>query len=114
MHSRLNSYPIDSYEPGDRKATTWLALLGALLAGTIFYTPLLLALLIVVPALAYFLTRPYELLLVMTFLIPFNFIVPVGDVPVAAELLRFFCGFRSSSRFANRDGNSSRPVSINI
>ena len=104
MHSRLNSYPIDSYEPGDRKATTWLALLGALLAGTIFYTPLLLALLIVVPALAYFLTRPYELLLVMTFLIPFNFIVPVGDVPVAAELLKvflwipFLISFRQSGR----------------
>lgn len=37
-----------------------------------------------------FLERPYPLLLLMVFLIPFNFIVPVGPVPVAAELLKIF------------------------
>jgi len=66
------------------------ALLGAGLAASLFYTPIPIAILVGVPALLYFLTRPYELLLVMVFLIPFNFVVPMGPIPIAAELLKVF------------------------
>src|SRR5438270_1850270 len=66
------------------------ALLGAGLATSLFYTPIPVVVLIGVPSLFYFLTRPYELLLVMVFLIPFNFVVPMGSIPVAAELLKVF------------------------
>jgi hypothetical protein len=66
------------------------ALLGAGLAASLFYTPIPIVVLVGVPSLIYFLTRPYELLLVMVFLIPFNFIVPIGSIPIAAELLKVF------------------------
>ncbi len=66
------------------------ALLGAGLAVSLFYTPIPLVILLGLPSLVYFLSRPYELLLVMVFLIPFNFIVPMGPIPVAAELLKVF------------------------
>src|SRR5579884_3802642 len=65
-----------------------IAILGSALAISVFYTPLPLAILLVVPASLYFLFRPYQLLLVMVFLIPFNFIFEIGPVPVAAELLK--------------------------
>jgi len=61
---------------------------GAGLAVSLFYTPLPLIVLIGVPFCIYFVTRPYELLLVMVFLIPFNFVYKFGPVPVAAELLK--------------------------
>jgi O-antigen ligase len=64
--------------------------LGAGLAASLFYTPIPIAVLIGVPALFYFLSRPYELLLAMVFLIPFNFVVPMGPIPIAAELLKGF------------------------
>jgi hypothetical protein len=66
------------------------ALLGAGLAASLFYTPIPIVVLVGVPALIYFLSRPFELLLVMVFLIPFNFIVPIGSIPIAAELLKVF------------------------
>jgi O-antigen ligase len=72
----------------NRVLAVGLAAAGAALAASLFYTPLPLALAIAIPASVFFLTRPYELLLVMVFLIPFNFVVPVGGVPVAAELLK--------------------------
>lgn len=65
-----------------------IAVLGAALAVSVFYTPLPLVILLAVPASLYFLFRPYQLLLAMVFLIPFNFIFEVGPVPVAAELLK--------------------------
>lgn len=74
----------------DDAVTLGIAMAGATLAATVFYTPIPLFLLIVILGLAYFLTRPYELLLAMVFLIPFNFVVPIGGVPVAAELLKVF------------------------
>jgi len=67
-----------------------VALLGAGLAASLFYSPIPIAILVGVPALIYFLSRPYELLLVMVFLIPFNFVIPMGPVPIAAELLKVF------------------------
>lgn len=72
----------------DRALALGLAAAGAALAASVFYTPIPLALAIVIPASVFFMTRPYELLLVMVFLIPFNFVIPVGGVPVAAELLK--------------------------
>jgi len=67
-----------------------VAMLAAALAISLFYTPLPLIVLLGVPLCLYFASRPYELLLFMVFLIPFNFIFKIGPVPVAAELLKIF------------------------
>jgi putative inorganic carbon (hco3(-)) transporter len=67
-----------------------VALVAALLAASLFYTPLPLVILLVVPASFYFISRPYELLLVMVFLIPFNFVFTIASIPVAVELLKVF------------------------
>jgi O-antigen ligase len=66
------------------------ALLSVALAVSVFYTPLLLVLVVAILFGFYFLSRPYELLLLMVFLIPFNFVFAIGTVPVAAELLKVF------------------------
>src|SRR5579863_5272974 len=68
--------------------TLIFAALGAGLAASLFYTPLPFIAVIGVPLAIYFANRPYELLLFMVFLIPFNFVFKVGPVPVAAELLK--------------------------
>lgn len=65
-----------------------VAALGAALAASLFYTPLPFVILVGIPLCFYFATRPYQLLLFMVFLIPFNFVFKVGPVPVAAELLK--------------------------
>ena len=44
------------------------------LAASAFYSPLPLVIVIGIPFLLYCLSRPYELLFVMVFLIPFNFV----------------------------------------
>lgn len=67
-----------------------IALLATTAAASLFYTPFLLLILLGIPFLAYFISRPYELLLLMVFLIPFNFIFTIGPIPVAAELLKVF------------------------
>lgn len=67
-----------------------IALLGAILAASVFYTPMPLIILVGIPACWYFISRPYELLLLMVFLIPFNFVFTIGPIPVAAELLKAF------------------------
>jgi O-antigen ligase len=76
--------------PGWTKSQAPLALgmLGAILAASALYTAVPLLILIVVPASLYFISRPYQLLCVMAFFIPFNFIVMVGPVPIAVELLK--------------------------
>lgn len=65
-----------------------IALTGAVLAASLFYTPLPFVAVIGIPLCFYFATRPYELLLFMVFLIPFNFVFKVGPTPVAVELLK--------------------------
>jgi putative inorganic carbon (HCO3(-)) transporter len=65
-------------------------MIGATVAASLFYTPLPFVILIAIPSCLYFLSRPYELLLVMVFLIPFNFAFTVGPVPLAVELLKVF------------------------
>ena len=67
-----------------------IALTAAGLAASLFYTPVVIAIFFAVPAAIYFFPRPYELLLVMVFLIPFNFVFTIGPVPVAMELLKVF------------------------
>ena len=72
----------------DKAIALSLAGFGAILAGSIFYSPVPIVLLIAVPCCFYFLFRPYHLLLAMVFLIPFNFVFRIGPVPVAMELLK--------------------------
>ena len=75
---------------------TWQAepsalLVAALAVGLVasaLYTPLVVAAVLVVPAAYYFATRPYELLLLMVFFIPFNFVFKVGPLPVAFEIVK--------------------------
>lgn len=67
-----------------------IALLGVTLAWSLLYTPLALFALVGSASVFYFFSRPYKLLLVMVFLIPFNFVIRVGSIPVAAELLKVF------------------------
>src|SRR5271163_3013589 len=74
----------------DSSVALLIATLSALLAASLLYTPAPLVLLVGIPLCFYFITRPYELLLFMVFLIPFNFVFTVGPVPVAAELLKVF------------------------
>jgi putative inorganic carbon (hco3(-)) transporter len=52
------------------------------------YAPQILALCIAALLAIIFFENPFGLLMVMAFLIPFNFIVVVGQVPLAAELLK--------------------------
>jgi len=66
------------------------AAVSVALAASAFYTPLPLVIVIGVPFLIYCLSRPYDLLLAMVFLIPFNFVFTIGEVPVAVELLKVF------------------------
>ena len=61
---------------------------GVILAASLFYSSVPLIVLLAIPASVYFISRPYELLLLMVFLIPFNFVFTIGPIPVAAELLK--------------------------
>jgi O-antigen ligase len=67
-----------------------IALTGAAIAASLFYSPLPFVAILGIPLCIFFITRPYELLLFMVFLIPFNFVFKVGPVPVAVELLKVF------------------------
>ena len=75
---------------GNRPLELAIAFLGATLAVSLLYTPIPLAVLIAFPAFYYFISRPYELLLVMAFLIPLNFVFSIGPIPVATELVKVF------------------------
>jgi len=76
----------------DRGRAVLIAAAAALLAASLAYTPLVLMLLLGLPAALYFATRPFELLLFTTFMIPFNFVFVVGGIPVAMELLKVALG----------------------
>jgi putative inorganic carbon (HCO3(-)) transporter len=75
---------------GNGRLELAIASLGAILAGSLLYTPIPLIAVVAFPAVYYFLSRPYELLLVMAFLIPFNFVFNIGPIPVASELIKVF------------------------
>lgn len=66
----------------------FVAALAAALVASVFYTPLVVLAVLVIPATVYFFTRPYELLLLMVFFIPFNFVFKVGPLPVAFEVIK--------------------------
>jgi O-antigen ligase len=74
----------------DRRLPLVLGVFGAAMAASLLYTAVPLAFLVGVLAFGYFISRPYELLLVMVFLIPFNFIFKIGPFPMAAEMLKVF------------------------
>jgi O-antigen ligase len=65
-----------------------IALIGASLAFSLLYSPIPFVLVLAVPFFFYFVPRPFDLLLLMVFLIPFNFIFTIGSIPVAVELLK--------------------------
>src|SRR5580658_6862586 len=67
-----------------------IGVLGACLAASLFYTPVPFVLFLSVPLCFYYFSRPYELLLLMVFLIPFNFVFKIGPVPMAVELVKVF------------------------
>jgi O-antigen ligase len=74
--------------PPYKRAPFVIALVGTSLAISLLYTPLPVVLLLAVPFFFYFIPRPFDLLLVMVFLIPFNFVFTIGSIPVAFELLK--------------------------
>lgn len=65
-----------------------IAAFGVVLTTSCLYSPLPLFVALAIPFSIFFIPRPYELLLVMVFLIPFNFVFTVGQFPVAVELLK--------------------------
>lgn len=65
-----------------------VAALGAAIAASLFYSPLPFVLLLAIPACIYLATRPYELLLMMVFFIPFNFVFKIGPTAVAFEVVK--------------------------
>jgi O-antigen ligase len=69
------------------------AALAALLACGSTTTTALLLLFLLTAVVIYYRNRPYDLLLVMVFLIPFNFVSRIGNVVIAAELLKVFAWF---------------------
>lgn len=81
-------FPATSRNRQHERLALLIAAIGAGLVASVFYTPLILVLLLAVPAAIYFATRPYELLLLMVFFIPFNFVFKVGPLPVAFEVIK--------------------------
>ncbi len=89
----MSSTPISAYPlPAgwDRKAALAAPLLAAACVVSALYLPAVLGVAVAVLIGALFVDRPYPLLLLMVFLIPFNFVFTIGPIPVAAELLKVF------------------------
>lgn len=82
--------PPEPLSQRDQRRAIAVAAAVALASLVAVYAPALLAIAAAIAIGIFFLERPYALLLLMVFLIPFNFIVPVGPVPLAAELLKIF------------------------
>jgi hypothetical protein len=97
-----------------------IAALGVALAASVFYSPLPLLLVLAIPCCYYFISRPYQLLLVMVFLIPFNFVFKIGPVPVAFEVIKVFAWIpfvvarRQRSRFISSRANKWFAVMAGI
>lgn len=104
-------------------ATTWaddsrylpliLGLLGAVLAGSLFFTPIPFLVIVGLPVLLYLSMKPYQLLLAMVFLIPFNFAFKVGPVPVAFELLKVFAWIPFLANLSVHKGGGFRTSRYN-
>lgn len=67
------------------------------------YFPAALAVACALLALVAFLNRPFQLLLTMVFLIPFNFVFMIGPIPIATELLKLFLWVPFLLTSGNRD-----------
>src|ERR1041385_845734 len=87
--SSLTSYAAP-LSRGARQQSVLIAMVVAVCVLAAVYMPALLAVAGVLAVVIFFLERPFQLLLLMVFLIPFNFVFTVGPVPVAAELLKLF------------------------
>src|SRR5437764_12449394 len=90
----MSSTPFPTYalplSPSERRL---LMVLPAGVAACVLiavYAPAVLGIACAVIVGAAFFDRPFPLLLVMVFLIPFNFVFSVGSLPVAVELVNLF------------------------
>src|SRR5262249_5002610 len=82
-------YPLPS-SATERKLLMALPIAVAASLIVAVYAPGALVIFCAALVLLFFLDRPYELLLLMVFMIPFNFVFTVGQIPVAVELLKLF------------------------
>ena len=100
----VNSYA-QPLSPSSRKLALWVALVTSACIFAAVYAPAALGIACAVLAGVAFFDRPFSLLLVMVFLIPFNFVVAIGPIPVATELLKvfawipFLCSREARSKF---------------
>jgi len=81
------SEPLSQHE---RFAAAGVALSVAIFLLAVSVAPVAAGITCAVVVAAIFWERPFPLLLLMVFLIPFNFVFAVGSVPVAVELLKLF------------------------
>jgi putative inorganic carbon (hco3(-)) transporter len=76
--------------PSERRLAALLPIAVGICILIALYAPAALAFACAVLVLLAFLNRPFQLLLTMVFLIPFNFMFMLGPIPVATELLKLF------------------------
>jgi len=76
--------------PPERRLAALLPIAVGICILIAVYAPAALAFACAVLVLLAFLNRPFQLLLTMVFLIPFNFMFMLGPIPVATELLKLF------------------------
>lgn len=86
--SHLTTYPLPFSQ--ERRLLLLLPIGVAICILAAMYTPASLVVGCAVIVGALFIEHPYELLLVMVFMIPFNFVFSIGSVPIAVELLKVF------------------------
>jgi O-antigen ligase len=90
----MSSSPLTTYtlplSPSERRLLLVLpiAVGGCVLSAV--YVPAALGVVCAAAIGIFFLERPYPLLLLMVFLIPFNFVFTIGPIPIATELLKLF------------------------
>lgn len=93
-----------SSSPSSRNQIGLLLLIpaiAAVIAASTAYTNVPISLILSLIGLLYFWSRPYGLILLMVFLIPFNFVVQLGPFPVAVELLKVLAWFPFLADWAN-------------
>src|SRR5262245_22942594 len=90
----MSATPVTPYalplSSSERKVLLGLPVAVAVCVLIAVYAPGILGFACAVLVAAVFLDRPFPLLLLMVFLIPFNFVFTIGPIPVAVELLKIF------------------------
>jgi putative inorganic carbon (hco3(-)) transporter len=90
----MSSTPLTTYTlpltPSERRLLLLLPLAVVACVLAAMYAPAALGIVCAVLVGVVFLDRPFPLLLLMVFLIPFNFVFTIGPIPVATELLKLF------------------------